>query len=293
MMGSQIALRLALKGHKVTVFNRDRSKIEKLFTNGTTNLKIAHQPKEIGDSSDVAIVCVKDYQAVKNVSFMTGGLIQTSNADLAVIQCSTISPDESSKIADLYSKKQIKMLSVPMLGGTTAVAKGEIPLIGAGPKAAYEFAEPILRDLSTQIFYIGSDHRTVSALKLAININIALIALALAEGLVFVRGSGIDTDTFVKILNSTYFKTAISERKGPRIVDDDYTASFYLMNMVKDLDLALRTAYNSGLTLPTTATAEALYRASEAFGLSMKDYTSVASYILKLNGFNTFQTNSE
>ncbi|HXX98273.1 MAG TPA: NAD(P)-dependent oxidoreductase [Candidatus Bathyarchaeia archaeon] len=292
MMGSQIALRLALKGHKVTVFNRDRSKMEKLLTNGTTNLKIANQPKEIGDSSDMAIVCVKDYQAVSNVSFMTGGLIETTNPDLVVIQCSTISPHESSEIADLYSKRQIKMLSVPMLGGTTAVAKGEITLIGAGPKAAYEFAEPILKDLSTQIFYIGSDHRTVSALKLAININIALITLALAEGLVFARGSGIDTDTFVKILNSTYFKTGISERKGPRIVNDDYTASFYLTNMVKDLDLALRTAYSSGLTLPTTATAEALYRASEAFGLSMKDYTSVASYILKLNGFNTFQTDS-
>jgi 3-hydroxyisobutyrate dehydrogenase-like beta-hydroxyacid dehydrogenase len=62
--------------------------------------------------------------------------------------------------------------------------------------------------------------------------------------------------------------------------------------MVKDLDLALRTAYNLGLTLPTTATADALYRASEAFGLTMKDYTSVASYILKLNAFNTFQTDS-
>jgi 3-hydroxyisobutyrate dehydrogenase-like beta-hydroxyacid dehydrogenase len=119
MMGSQIALRLALKDHEVTAFNRDRSKIEKLLTNGTANLKIAHQPKEIGDTCDIAIICVKDYQAVENVTFMTGGLIETTNTDLVVIQCSTISPDESSKIADLYSKKQIKMLSVPMLGGTT------------------------------------------------------------------------------------------------------------------------------------------------------------------------------
>src|SRR5215472_6055972 len=115
MMGSQIALRLALKGHNVTVFNRDRSKKEKLLTNGTTNLKMAHQP----NISDVALIYVKDYQAIENVTFMTGGLIETTNADLVVIQCSTISPDESSKIADLYSKKQIKMLSVPMLGGTT------------------------------------------------------------------------------------------------------------------------------------------------------------------------------
>ena len=294
MMGSPIASRLALKGHKIIAFNRDRSKAEKLVaTTGTTKIKIANQPKEVGDSSDIAIICVKDYQAVANVSFATGGLIETTNRDLIVIQCSTISPEESNKLADLYLNRQIRMLSVPILGGTTAVERGEITLIGAGPKTAYELAEPILRDLSSQIFYLGSDHRTASALKLAFNIHIALLALALAEGLVFARGTGVDTATYIKVLNSTYFKTGISERKGPRIVNGDYDASFYLMNMVKDLDLALRTAYTSGLTLPTTASAEAVYRASEAFGLSSMDYTSVASYLLKLNGFNTFRTDSE
>ncbi len=265
MMGSQIALRLAVKGHKVTVFNRDRSKAEKILTSDATNLKVVDQPKEIGNNSDMAIICVKDYQAVADVCFKTGGLIETTNTDLIVIQCSTISPDESNKVADFYSNKQIRMLTVPMLGGTTAVERGEITLIGAGPKSVYEVAEPILKDLSGQIFYIGSDHRAASALKLAININIALIALALAEGMVFARGTGVDTGTFVKILNSTYFKTGISEKKGPRIVNDDYTASFYLTNMVKDLGLALRTAYTTGLTLPTTASAEAVYRGSEAF----------------------------
>ena len=293
MMGSQIALRLALKGHKVSVFNRDRSKAEKLHTTDASNLKVVDQPKEIGNISNMAIICVKDYQAVADVSFKAAGLIETTNKDLIVIQCSTISPEESNKVADFYSNKQVRMLSVPILGGTTAVERGEITLIGAGPKTAYELAMPILKDLSGQIFYIGPDHRAASALKLAININIALIALALAEGMVFARGTGVNTGTFVKILNSTYFKTGISEKKGPRIVNDDYTASFYLTNMVKDLDLALRTAYTSGITLPTTASAEAVYRASEAFGLSMKDYTSVASYLLKLNGFNTFQSEGE
>jgi 3-hydroxyisobutyrate dehydrogenase-like beta-hydroxyacid dehydrogenase len=294
MMGSPIASRLALKGHKIIAFNRDRSKAEKLVvTTGTKKLKIADQPKEVGNSSDIAIICVKDYKAVANVSFATGGLIETTNRDLVVIQCSTISPEESNKLADLYSNRQIRMLSVPILGGRTAVERGEITLIGAGPKTAYQLAEPILRDLSAQIFYLGSDHRTASALKLAFNIHIALLALALAEGLVFARGTGVDTSTYIKVLNSTYFKTGISERKGPRIVNDDYDASFYLTNMVKDLDLALRTAYTSGLTLPTTASAEAVYRASEAFGLSWMDYTSVASYLLKLNGFNTFRVDSE
>ena len=112
--------------------------------------------KEIGNSSDIAIICVKDYQAVANVSFMGGGLIETTNTDLIVIQSSTISPQESNRVADLYTNKQIRMLSVPILGGTTAVQRGEVTLIVAGIKIAYELAEPVLKDLSTQIFYLGS-----------------------------------------------------------------------------------------------------------------------------------------
>ena len=289
LMGSQIALRLAHKGHKVTVFNRDKSKVEKLRSaNGSITLSVANQPSDIGSNCDIALICVKDYEAVSNVSFEKGGLIENPKADLVVIQCSTIAPDESHKIADLYSSKGIKMVSVPLLGGISAAERGELILIAAGDKTDYDQSEPILKDISKQVFYIGSNHSTASILKLAVNINISLIALALAEGLVFVKGNNIDPNIFVKIFNSTYFKTGISENKGPKIANDDYTTSFHLMNMVKDLNLALRTAHNSGLILPITTSAHAVYRASEVFGLSNMDYTSVASFILKLNGNNTF-----
>jgi 3-hydroxyisobutyrate dehydrogenase-like beta-hydroxyacid dehydrogenase len=157
VMGSQIALRLALKGHKITAFNRDKSKAEKIVAAGTKKLMtVADQPKEVGDSSDVAIICVKDYQAASNVSSMTEGLIETTNRDLVVVQCSTISPEESNKLTNLYSSRQIRMLTVPILGGTAAVERGEITLIAAGSDTAYELAGPVLRGLSTQIFYLGS-----------------------------------------------------------------------------------------------------------------------------------------
>jgi 3-hydroxyisobutyrate dehydrogenase len=287
MMGSQIALRLAQKGHKVTVFNRDRSKAENLRT-ASSSISVADQPVEIGHHCDVALICVRDYDAVVNISFKNGGLIEDPNKDLVVMQCSTISPDESSEAADLYLSKSIKMVSVPIVGGVSAAAKGELVLIAAGSKADYDQSESILKDMSREIFYIGSDHKAASTLKLAININISLISIALAEGLVFVKGNGIDANVFLKILNSTYFKTGISENKGPKIVSDEYVPSFHLTNMVKDLNLAMRTALNSGLMLPTSASAHALYRASEAFGLSNLDYTSVASFLLNLNGYNTF-----
>ena len=58
--GSQIALRLAHKGHKVTVFNRDKSKVEKLRSaNSSIILGVANQPSDIGCNCDIALICVK------------------------------------------------------------------------------------------------------------------------------------------------------------------------------------------------------------------------------------------
>jgi 3-hydroxyisobutyrate dehydrogenase-like beta-hydroxyacid dehydrogenase len=60
------------------------------------------------------------------------------------------------------------------------------------------------------------------------------------------------------------------------------------MNMIKDLDLAMDTACRYDLTLPLTAAAQAVYKSSDSSGLSKKDYTSVASYLLEQNSFSTF-----
>ena len=141
MMGSQIALRLAHKGHKVTVFNRDRSKAEKLSTTSSITLDVANQPSDIGCNCDIALICVKDYEAVSKVSFEKGGLIENPKEDLVVIQCSTIAPDESHKVANLYSSKGIKMVSVPILGGISAAERGELILMAGG-------ARPIMINLN-------------------------------------------------------------------------------------------------------------------------------------------------
>jgi 3-hydroxyisobutyrate dehydrogenase-like beta-hydroxyacid dehydrogenase len=57
LMGSQIALRLAHEGHKVTVFNRDKSKAEKLRSaSSSITLDVANQPSDIGSNCDIALV---------------------------------------------------------------------------------------------------------------------------------------------------------------------------------------------------------------------------------------------
>jgi len=296
MMGAQLAIRLAKSGHKVIVFNRDRLKAQIVQHSVAENkIRIASTPTEVGINSEFVIVCVKNHQAILDITTAKGdtGLLDSPKSnrtrkDFIVIQCSTISPTESNHVANLYGKKNIKVITMPILGGISAAERGDLILIAAGPKKSFNQTKSLLKDLSKQVFYVGLSHATASTLKLAVNINIALIALALAEGLTFVKGSGLNPDIFIRIFNSTYFKTGISENKGPKIIRDEYTTSFSVANMAKDLELTLQTAYSSGLTLPATASTHAIYKASEAVGLSGLDYTSIASFISRVNGISRF-----
>ena len=51
----------------------------------------------------------------------------------------------------------------------------------------------------------------------------------------------------------------MSENKGPKMIKDDYSPSFYLKNMKKDLALIMEAAKEQELSLPITGLAFQLY----------------------------------
>jgi 3-hydroxyisobutyrate dehydrogenase-like beta-hydroxyacid dehydrogenase len=82
---------------------------------------------------------------------------------------------------------------------------------------------------------------------------------------------------------STYFRTGIYEKKGPKMIRNNFGSSFYL-NMVKDLELAMSAAQSFGISLPLTALAQQIYRATNNSGFSEQDYTSIFALIERING---------
>jgi 3-hydroxyisobutyrate dehydrogenase len=159
----------------------------------------------------------------------------------------------------------------------------------AGSRQAFEKARQVIEQLG-RTFYVGERDGSANAIKLALNLNIALVASAVSEGITLVRGSGIDPSIFVQVLNSTYFKTGLSERKGPKMVKNDFTPSFHLKNMLKDLELATGTAQAAGITLPQTALAQQIFRAANNSGFSDQDYTSICAFLAKINGMEKWSS---
>ncbi|MFZ0515091.1 MAG: NAD-binding protein [Candidatus Nitrosopolaris sp.] len=110
------------------------------------------------------------------------------------------------------------------------------------------------------MFYLGERDGDASILKLALNLNIALIADAMSKGITFVKGAGIDPKIFIEILNSTSIRTQLSEAKGPKIIANNFEPSFYLRNMLKDLGLSTLSAQSIVVSLPLTLVVQQIYR---------------------------------
>jgi 3-hydroxyisobutyrate dehydrogenase len=280
LMGSGITTRLIDSGQEVLVYNRTSSKAEQ-FSNKVT---VALSPRELADSCDLVITVVTDFDAVKDLLFGNNGIVKTANLNLVVADASTISPSQSEHCARLLHDAGIEMLGMPVMGGPAAAAAGDLVPIVAGNRLTFEKVRHVIEKLG-RTFYVGEKSGSANAIKLALNLNIALIASAVSEGIMLVRRLDIDPLIFIQILNSTYFKTGLSEKKGPKMVKNDFSPTFHLRNMLKDLELAISTAQSNGIALPNTTLAQQLFRAANNSGFSDEDYTSICAFLAKINGF--------
>lgn len=278
LMGSGMARRLASAGHELAVYNRSRQRAESF-----KNARLATSPKELASMCDVVITVVTDFDAAKEVLLGPEGVVTSKNRPI-VIDASTIAPLQSEFLAQELKKHGIDMLGMPVMGGPAAAESGELTPMVAGSKDVFEKARPVIESLGKNVFYIGEKAGSANAVKLALNLNIALIATAVSEGITLARGCDIDPSVFVKILNTTYFKTGLSEKKGPKMVEGDFEPSFHLKNMLKDLELATATAQARGIAVPATSTVQQMFRAASNSGFSEQDYTAICAFLARING---------
>lgn len=279
IMGKAIAVRLLNTGHKLTVYNRTREKAESLKNLGAI---IADSPKKVAEASDLILTIVKDANAVEEVAFGNDGIVYGKHDNLTVADVSTINPVSSRAIAKKFMEHKITMLDTPVMGGPPLAEKGELVVMVGGNRETYEKHKEIFDVIGNKTFYLG-ENGAAHAMKLALNLQIAMLALALSEGITLVRGAGLDPELFLQILNSTYFKTGMSERKGPKMIKGNFEATFTLKMMMKDLDTINDAAKAFNLSLPMASLADKIYRdAADNFG--ELDYTGILAFIEKFSG---------
>jgi len=285
LMGSAIAERLIERGFTVYVHNRTKQRSEALVRKGGISIG---NPSDLGKKCNYVIISVTDGNAVKEILFGNNGLIYSNNNQLSIIDTSTVLPEDSIYCANLMKRKGYAMIQAPIMGGPDATRKGDVISIVSGDKKIMEKCRRILTNFSKKIFYAGHRDGAANYLKLGLNLNIALIAISLSESIIFIKKSKTDLTVFLDILNSTYFKTGLSEVKGPKMIRNNFEPKFFLKNMLKDVQLLNECAKRNNASLSFSSLAEQYFRMAANRGYSELDYTAILKLFGEFNNLKSY-----
>jgi len=259
IIGSAWARNLIEDGHEVRAWNRSARPD---FPSFTPDLASAVS------GADVVILVVADPPAVQSV--LDGALPHVKRGAL-LVQSSTISPHWTKTFAEQAQGAGARFLEAPFTGSKLAAEARETVFYLGGSEELAQEATPILKPLSKTILHIG-ELGTASALKLAMNLNIAGIAQTLSESLQFARRSGLSDELFFQALDANVSKSGVSELKKPKLLEADYSPQFSLKHMGKDLRLTMETAAETDISLPQTAHLNELYERGKALGYGDDDF---------------------
>ena len=217
--------------------------------------------------ADVLIIVVADPPAVQSVLDQIKPALRPGQI---VIQSSTISPAASRDFAAQVQATGAAFLEAPFTGSKPAAEQRKLVFFIGGEPSVLERVRPVLSRLGGTIEYIGPVG-SASVIKLAFNLNLALVGEALGESLTFARAAGISDDRFFSALKLTVNRSGLSELKETKLRAADYAPQFSLKHMGKDLRLALETAGET-MPLPQAETLAKLYQAGMERGWGDDDF---------------------
>ena len=279
MLGEAVGLHLLDVGYKITVFNRSKEKTEKLENTGAL---VVDSPKNVAENSELVIMVVKDANAVKDVVFGDCGILAGRHEGMCIADMSTINPNSTREISKKVTEDGIDYMEIPVMGGPNVAINGKLVIMASGKREVFEKFKTIFESIADQSIYLG-DTGTAHSIKLAMNLQIAMLALSLSEGITLTKKAGFDPEIFLKVLNSTYFKTGMSEGKAHKMINDSVKPTFTLANLKKDLDTINDAAESFDAELPMAKIARKIYADATDAGFGDIDYTGIISYIRKLS----------
>jgi len=232
-MGSGMASNLLKAGYKLTVWNRSAEKCEPFARKGA---RVADTPADAIRDTELVMYSLSNEEAVEEVVFGPRGILSGINEGQIAIDMSTVLPATSLREQEAYAKRGVNFLDVPVFGSKQEAADAKLWIMAAGKKAVFEKVKPVLEDLGQTIHYFGKNGNA-TAMKLVGNLIVALELEALAEGLVLAQKAGLDLTTVMEVVKVADFRSPLLVSNGQNILKRNFSPSFALKLMLKDVNL--------------------------------------------------------
>jgi len=268
-MGAPMAARVAA-AHPTTVWNRTPRPAA--VPPGAT---VAATPAEAVAGADVAVTMVADGAALDAVLDGPDGALAGLSPGAVLVDMSTIGPDAARTVAARCAARDVGFVDAPVSGSVGLATAGELLAMAGGETALVAWVEPVLRTMAKAVVPTGAAG-TGAAMKVAVNLALAVTNQAVAEALAVTTAAGIDPERAYDVLQGGALGSPYVHYKRPAFLDPAGTpVAFTIDLMAKDAALALTLAEDVGVAAPAGATAARTLAAAAAEGRGTADVSRV------------------
>jgi 3-hydroxyisobutyrate dehydrogenase-like beta-hydroxyacid dehydrogenase len=265
-------------GYTLKVYNRTEEKARELVAQGAQR---AHQPAEAVVTGGIVISIVANDQALEEV-VMSKGFLESLGPGGIHLSMSTVSPQTARKLAALHAQHGSIYLAAPVFGRPDAAAARKLWICLAGPQAARERVQSVLKALGQGIFDFGEDPAAANVVKLCGNFLIVAAMEAMAEALTLAEKSGLDRSAVIDMLSSTLFAAPIYQNYGKMIAEKHHMpAGFQQVLGLKDMDLVRDSADQVRMPMPLASLLHDRLLAGVAKGRGEMDWSALSLDVLE------------
>jgi len=282
VMGGQMVNRLLSKGHTVTGYNRTRAKAQWLIDKG---MKWADSPRAVASTADVTFAMVTNSAAITSVTEGPDGLLAGLSKGKIFVDISTVSPSVSRALAAKVREKGADMVDSPVSGSVITLQEGKLSVMVGGRRETFERVKPLLLDIGPKVTYVG-DNGLALAMKIAVNLSLAVQMMAFSEGVLLAEKSGIARETAVDVLTHSAVASPMIQYRGPFVLQQPEEAWFDVNMMQKDMLLAMELGRQLDVPLPTTAVSNEFLTAARAMGMAKLDFAVVFDVLARMSGIS-------
>jgi 2-hydroxy-3-oxopropionate reductase len=231
-------------------------------------------PAAVAAQADVLFIMVPDTPDVERVLFGENGVADGLRKGQIVVDMSSISPMATRDFAARVRERGAEYLDAPVSGGEVGAKAGSLTIMVGGSQASFDTVKPYFDMMGKNVSLIG-EVGAGQVCKVANQVIVAATIEAVGEALLLASKAGVDAEKVRQALMGGFASSRILEVHGERMTRRTFNPGFRIELHQKDLNLALSTAQALGVSLPNTATCQALFNACAAHGGKAWDHSAM------------------
>ncbi|MGZ9809781.1 NAD(P)-dependent oxidoreductase [Pseudoroseicyclus sp. H15] len=281
VMGFPMAGHLAAAGHEVTVYNRSAAKAE--AWEDAHGHRSAATPQEAAAGADFVMACVGNDDDLRQICQGEAGAFAGMGKGAIFVDHTTVSPGVTRELAAEAGAAGLGYVDAPVSGGQAGAEKGQLSIMCGGSEADFAAAEPVMAayaKICRRLGEVGAGQVTKAANQIAI----AGLVQGLSEALHFAEEAGLDGAAVVEVISQGAAGSWQMENRYKTMLADEFEHGFAVDWMRKDLAICLKTADETGASLPVTALVDQFYKDVQAMGGGRWDTSSLFKRLRKIKG---------